>query len=128
MNKKIPMMTRQAFFKLVNIIIEQSKRDREFTQALNKYTAPKGKSGDCEFMSGWLSEDILSIIDDIFGYPASNYVGWWIWDCPNAGEASYDDCTVTADGKKWCIKTTNDLYDFLADEVMPGNIGKSDVV
>lgn len=128
MNKETLTMTRQAFFKLVNILIEQEKRDRELSQALNKYAASEGKGDECEFRCDWLSDDILSIIEDVVGLPASNYVVWWIYGSPNAGEASYDDCTVTADGKKWCIKTMDDLYDFLTDEVMSGNIVESDGV
>lgn len=101
------MLSKELFCKLLNWAIEKVDRDKKFENALQEYAEDKDFTGfftqDSSFIIEWL-EKAMGDKDD--------WISWWVYET-ECGTVSEDLCTATEDGKKWVLRTVENLYDFL---------------
>lgn len=107
------MISCETFCKLLNHAIELEEKDKALSEALQIY------SGDKEFTRFVSSEArfIVAFLEEAMG-DTTGAVSWWMWDCPEKGQASDPKVyMVEENGKTFVLKTPADLYMYLLQTV-----------
>lgn len=93
----------------MQMVIDMEDTDHRLNQALQEYTKDKDFTGWATHRPAELARYIKDEMGDI-----DDYIGWWLWDCPERGKAeNANSYTVEVNGKKFVLGTLDDLYDFL---------------
>ena len=122
--KGAKMLSKEVFLEKLHEIIKIQEDDDRLDRAL-KEVAPSDFTGFSRIeytnkLLDELSEDMHDEEDD--------YIGWWLYDCPERGQCEYDDeCTVwLQNDRPFVIRTEEDLYDFLVYNYKEGEESPSD--
>lgn len=117
------MLSKEVFKSLMEMVMDMEDTDHRLQNALQEYT------GDKDF-TGWATDRptrLLHQISEAMGDDDSDWLGWWLWDCPERGKAKDKDCyTVRFNGKEYVLETLDDLYDFLLMEKIYSQSENSD--
>lgn len=106
------MISKEAFVKSLNAILEQDRIRADVEKAGIK------KLGiDFVFEDNNLEEVLVDLLDvclDLDLPKNDGLVAWWLYDCSGA-RARQEGAKANIGGKKYIIRTPEELYDYAAD-------------
>lgn len=109
-------MKKHNFEKIINGIIAQIEREREFEKALYPFFDGHLISE----ISTCFIESILDILEDELDDPDRNskhgsMIRWWLFDAPEAGKRMDFAYIVLPGGVRFPLETAGQLYDYLCE-------------
>lgn len=99
----------KTFCKFIREIIQEEERDKKFEAALRA----SAKENSVFYFSD-RQRRLVGLLSEIVG-DIDDFCAWWLWDAPDRGRGSIENCTVTWKGKTWVLKKAKDLYRFLKE-------------
>lgn len=100
------VLSKEQFVKYINHIIDLDESSKTLEKALQIFCNDRDFTGffySCEFELKFLKD----LLDD-----ENDWIEWWIYE----GRENPEESSIECDGRKWVIKTPEDLYDFLFQE------------
>lgn len=99
------MITKEQFINYIERIMEYMSIEDEVNSVFRKYKSEFNQFSFCEYEG--LVVDILETIlkDD------GEWISWWLYETECGSKK--DLCSITWEGKTWCIETPSVLYDWL---------------
>lgn len=107
-------MTLEQFTKYIEKIRLYYEVDKEVNSALNKLN-----DDFYNFSSSYSVITIVELLNFIFE-DESDWLGYWLWELDFGKK--YNEGSVTLDGKNISLKTIEDLYNMLIDNMKNGDI------
>lgn len=109
-----PCLTKEEFVEYIGEILETSKKDNEFSEAIEKICG-----GDC-WVIGAYSKEIsimISLLAKVMGLPADNtpdenIIQYFVYDL-DFGKEYTEGCFTEIDGTSIDISTAEKLYDYI---------------
>ncbi len=107
MGNKVALLTKETFCQALRMIREQDAINEEVAAALGKVSGGVDTFG-CD--NKWF-EALLMVLKEAVN-DQYDYIGWWLYEATDDYKVweNYDD------GREWCLKEPEALYDYIVTE------------
>ena len=114
MSKIVPVITKEQFCEIIEMLKEQQDKDREFAVFMEKYLDGRFVPMMSERAQSAAMKALSAIFNDVVGdsdETEDTWMEWFAYDCDWGNNEK--NLTATIDGKEYTVKSAGDMYELL---------------